>query len=150
MSSTIRFKDKALKQMVANLKGKLPEARVGVMGMDDIRKGLGSNAEIGAHHEFGTENLPRRSFLFVPLSDKLPGALAKAKLHREELAGFAGPEGLTLILKKIAIFCEGIVAQAFETGGFGMWPPSDMRYKKVHQTLVETQQLRNSITSEVK
>ncbi len=57
---------------------------------------------------------------------------------------------LNLLVKKVAVVAEGIVAEAFDTGGFGQWPPSDMTHKKVHQTLVETQQLRNSITSEVK
>jgi phage gpG-like protein len=52
-------------------------------------------------------------------------------------------------LKKVAVLAEGIVADAFASGGFGKWPPSDMTHKKNHQTLVETQQLRNSITSEV-
>ncbi len=53
-------------------------------------------------------------------------------------------------LKRIAVMAEGIVLEAFDSGGFGTWVPSDMRRKKVHQTLVETAQLRNSITSEVR
>ena len=45
---------------------------------------------------------------------------------------------------------ESIVQDAFSTGGFGKWKPSRMENKQTKQTLVETQQLRNSITSDVK
>lgn len=78
---------------------------------------------------------------------------------RLEEAGFISKESIKAVAKtksvrpwflKIAALCESIVLGAFETGGFGKWKPSNMKRKKVHMTLVETQQLRNSITSEVK
>ncbi len=52
-------------------------------------------------------------------------------------------------MKRIAIVALDVVLGAFATGGYGKWKPSNMEHKKVHMTLVETQQLRNSVTEEV-
>jgi phage gpG-like protein len=168
----IKLETKGLDQLLKALKAKPPVARVGILGekanrtegkttltFDEVRslskprKGgnVPTNAEIGAAHEFGTSRLPARSFLRVPLADRLQkemessGALDKAVLAEVIRSGSVVPW-----LKKVAVLAEGIVADAFATGGFGKWKPSDMRYKKVHQTLVETNQLREAITSEVR
>jgi hypothetical protein len=53
-------------------------------------------------------------------------------------------------MEKVGVTAERIVADAFATGGFGLWAPSNMEHKLVQQTLVETQQLRNAIVSELK
>jgi hypothetical protein len=45
---------------------------------------------------------------------------------------------------------EKIIQDGFTSCGFGKWKPSDMTHKKVAMTLVETQQLMESISSEVK
>ena len=146
---------RGLEQVLKALKGKQPICRVGVLGgkARDSKGGNATktNAEIGAAHEFGTEVLPQRSFLRVPISDNLDkamensGALDKKVLDEIIKSGSVAPW-----LKKIAALAEGIVLEAFATGGFGKWKPSDMTYKKNAQTLVETHQLRDSITSEVK
>jgi phage gpG-like protein len=170
--SDIKLETKGLDQLLKALKAKPPVARVGILGektnriegkktltfaevqsLSTPRKGgnVPTNAEIGASHEFGTSQLPQRSFLRVPLTDRLQkemeasGALDKAVLAEVIRSGSVVPW-----LKKVAVLAEGIVIQAFATGGYGKWKPSDMRHKKVHMTLVETQQLRNSITSEVR
>jgi phage gpG-like protein len=141
-----------------------PSIRVGVLGQKAARnenaegqseekpkEGELNNAEIGAFHEFGTGNNPERSFLRVPISDNLEkyldknGALDEDVLKETIASGTLVPYAL-----KVAATAEEIVADAFQTGGFGKWKPSNMAGKKVAQTLVETQQLRNSITSEVK
>jgi hypothetical protein len=112
-----------------------------------------SNAEIGLKHEYGSakEGLPIRSFLKEPITDNLQkyldvaGAFSPGAVKRIIQA-----RSLSLFMKKVGIIAETIVQDAFQTGGFGKWKPSNMKYKKVQQTLVETQQLRNSITSDVK
>jgi len=124
---------------------KMPTIKVGVLGDGNAR-----NATIGAIHEFGGTKMPQRSFLRIPISEHLDARLQKAGLlDKKALAKIIRIGNMVEPAKKIGIIAEGIVIEAFETGGFGAWKPSDMKNKKVHMTLVETQQLRNSITSEV-
>lgn len=133
-----------------------PTIRVGILGAKDSRnstsaKGSTSNASIGAAHEFGTSKLPQRSFLRVPLTNNLSGEIQKSgigeKQHLQEVlrSGSLLPWAIEL-----ATIAEGVVDDAFETGGDGKWKRSNMKHKEVQQTLVETSQLRRSITSEVK
>lgn len=143
---------KGLDQVLKALKGPLPVARVGVLGGRNAREGkVSSNATVGAAHEFGTEHLPMRSFLRVPLMENLDKYLRKSQaFDKDVLKKVIATGTITEWLRKVAISAEAVVADAFNSGGFGKWPPSNMRYKKNHQTLIETQQLRNSITSDVK
>jgi phage gpG-like protein len=141
-----------LDKLLKALKGKQPVARIGILGNDNARSGGGpTNAEIGAHHEFGTSKLPQRSFLRIPIQEQMQKELEQSGAFDKEVLNQVIAQG-TLVpwLKKMAIVAEGIVAGGFDSGGYGKWPPSDMRSKANAQTLVETAQLRNSITSEVK
>jgi phage gpG-like protein len=151
LSDDTEFNMTGLEQLLKSLKNP-PVARVGILGNDNARTGDGpSNATIGAYHEFGTTTLPVRSFLRMPITVfldkklKSSGAFSKDVLKRVIAGGSLVPW-----LKLVAVTAEGIVAEAFATGGFGTWVPSDMKYKKNHQTLVETHQLRDSIASEVR
>lgn len=145
-----------LDQLCKALKKKPPVARVGIIGSkkerpkDAEKKSTATNSQIGAAHEYGTKKLPQRSFLRVPLIDHLQeymqkkGALGDTEMKQVIKSGTLVPW-----MKKIAGIAEEIIQDGFNTGGFGKWPASDMTRKKNHQTLVETQQLRDSITSEV-
>lgn len=137
---------------------KPPQARVGILGTHNARSSkdskANSNATIGAAHEFGTTKIPMRSFLRIPISENLnkrlesSGALDKDVLDQVIKAGTIIPW-----LTNVAILAQSIVLEAFDTNGFGKWKPLNpktLERKKVKQTLVETQQLRNSITYEVK
>lgn len=137
-----------LDKLIKSLK-KMPQVQVGIFG-GVHEGGGGTNAEVGAVHEFGTSKLPQRSFLRVPLIDHYYKDL--------KASGIFSKKGVEQIIKegsflgaamKMGVLAEGIILTGFDTGGYGKWKPSDMRYKKVHQTLVETQQLRNSITHRV-
>lgn len=110
-----------------------------------------TNAEVGAIHEFGGEKTPQRSFLRVPIADKLQEYLELSRAFDDSVTRDVILDG-TIVrwLKKVAVIAEQIVADAFDSRGFGRWKASNMSRKQNHQTLVETQQLRNSITSEVK
>lgn len=149
--SRVTVNNKKLQQLIKAFKD-VPKVRVGVLGGKDARNDKGpTNAEIGAAHEFGTEVLPRRSFLREPITDHLQSKMQeRGAFDAEALAEVIRSGTIRPYVQKIAILCEEIVGEAFATGGFGKWQPSDMTHKKVHQTLVESQQLRNSITSEVK
>ncbi len=144
--------DFGLDKFIAALSGDGPKILVGILGGKDVRKGEGSsNATIGAKHEFGLDGLPMRSFLRMPLSTELSNHLkTSGALDQDVLLQVMHTGKITPWLEKIAIVAETTVQDAFDTGGYGKWKPSNMTYKKVRQTLVETQQLRNSITSEVK
>jgi hypothetical protein len=145
-----------LDRLIRALKAKSPTARVGILGSkaarksEDLKSPL-NNAEIGALYEFNDGSKPGGSFLRVPISEHLEKEMERSGALDESTFKQVIAEGSVIPwMKKIAVLAEGIVAKAFDTGGFGKWKPSDMTRKTNHQTLVETQQLRNSITSEVK
>lgn len=148
----LEMKLDGLDKLLKALKAKPPVARVGILGDGKPRtEGGKSNAEIGAAHEFGTSTLPQRSFLRVPLIDNLDKRLeSSGAFDKAAMADVLRSGSVVPWVKKVAVIAEGIVFEAFDTGGFGKWVPSNMDRKKNHQTLVETQQLRDSITSEVK
>lgn len=152
MGDTVELNTKGLDQIIKALKGKLPHVEVGVLGKNTKRSGSEvSNAKIAAFHEYGTKSLPIRSFLRIPIAENLQKYLEKSgAFDKETLRKVISQGSVVEWLKKVGMVAETIVADAFATGGFGKWKPSDMRRKKVHQTLVETQQLRNSISSRVK
>ncbi len=160
MSETITFKDRGLKQMLKAFKGHQPVGRIGIIGTEKPRepadgqpiKGeLPSNATIGAAHEFGTSRLPRRSFLREPLAEQLEKQLKRSGAFKPEVLNEVLQAGdLTPWMLKVMASAESVVGQAFDTGGFGKWPASDMTRKTNWQTLVETHQLRDAISSDVK
>ena len=110
-----------------------------------------TNAEIGAIHEFGEFGMPVRSFLRVPIATELNDVLNDETdlLKPETLKELVETKSLVPWLKKIGAAAELTVQDAFDTGGRGMWLPSNWSKKKNAQTLVETTQLRKSITSKV-
>lgn len=151
----IEMNTQPLDKLLKILKENTLSTRVGILGAKNQRSSgaMTSNAEIGVKHEFGDplQHLPIRSFLRVPITTKLQKYLEEAGAFEKRTINKIIAQGsLEMFLKKLGAICEQIVADAFATGGFGKWKPSNMSLKKNHQTLVETQQLRNSITSEVK
>lgn len=155
---TVELNTKALDQLIKAFKGKLPVARIGILGSktpnrrSDGEANVPNNATVGLAHEFGTHTLWARSFLRMPLRDYLQKYLEKqTNLFSKETLNQVIQEGSIIKwIKLLGVAGEAVIAEAFATGGFGKWPSSKMQYKDNHQTLVETQQLRNSITSDVK
>lgn len=149
---TIELKTEGLDKLLKALKKKPPVAQVGVLGDKNARSGLvNSNATVGAAHEFGTTKSPQRSFLRVPITDNLQKYMERAgePFWKAAIKDIIKAGALTEWAKRLGLIGETIVGDAFDSGGFGKWKPSNMKNKKVQQTLVETQQLRNSITSRV-
>lgn len=165
---------KNLDGMLKALKNNLSRARVGILGGKSIRNNapiaggkslnaaskapsgkinVTTNAAVGAIHEFGTNNMPQRSFLRVPISENLQKNLeSSGAFTDDELKIVVKEASLVPWLQRVAAIAEKIVSDAFDTGGFGKWPKwKTPGYKNnTGQLLVDTQQLRNSITSEVK
>lgn len=152
--SDIVFKNKNLKALIRAFGTDMPSGRIGVLGGGGSRTSKNnskvSNAQIGAWHEFGTAHLPIRSWLRVPLIDRLEKALVGARaFDKLAIKQIIAEKSLLTFMQKVMAMAEAIVLAGFDSGGYGMWKPSNMNRKKNWQTLVETQQLRNSITSEV-
>lgn len=150
----VNLKIDGLDKIIKALKAKPIMARVGILGNSNAREGKAkSNATVGAAHEFGTTTMPMRSFLRIPIAEHLGKNLENSgAFTKDALETVVKQKSLKPWVEKVAIEAEGIVADAFDTGGFGQWAPlseKTMSRKKVKQILVETQQLRNSITSEV-
>ena len=146
---------KGLEKLLKALKGKPPTARIGILTGKASEDHDGStNAEIGAAHEFGApaRGLPQRSFLRVPLAEKLNPELQKDGAFSKQQMESVLKEGTVLPwLKMVAIVAEKVVQDAFGSAGFGKWPAWSPEYENnTGMILVDTTQLRDSITSEVK
>ncbi len=165
---------KNLDQMIKALKNNMSRAKVGILGSKTVRNGVEvkggksvnaahkppkggfdatTNASLGAIHEFGIPGkMPKRSFLRMPISEKLDAELNKAgAFSKDELVNVLKEASFIPWLKRIAVLGEKVVSDAFDTGGFGKWPrwKSKGYENNTGMLLVDTQQLRNSITSEV-
>lgn len=153
-SDVVELKMSGLEHFMKALKeGTHERVCVGVLGDKASRSGdTGeTNASIGAKHEYGLDGMPVRSFLRMPMMLKLNDSLKNmGAMDANTLKEIINKSKITLFLKNIGIVAENVIQDAFHTGGFGQWKPSNMQFKTNHQTLVETQQLRNSITSEVR
>lgn len=157
------FKDKGLGALLTALKTD-PKAKVGILAGHTMRtvaeqKEAGvtapaqNNAEIGAHHEFGTEKMAMRSFLRIPLTDQMQNYLDRAgAFSKTVIQEIIDMKSLVGFVRKMGVVAERLVVDGFDSGGFGKWAPlkaATIARKKNNQILVETQQLRNSITSDV-
>ena len=128
--------------------------RIGVMGDKTLRPDNNdvTNADIGAVHEFGskTRNIPARSWLRMPIMLYLRPVIEGKRrgFWRSSLS----TKGMISTLKKLGIVAENVIQSAFETGGFGHWQdlkPSTIRAKGSSAILIDTAQLRKSVTSKV-
>lgn len=151
---TITINTKTLDDLMAAFRGKLPVARVGIIGSKSpARKGALTNANIGYKHEFGdpSNNLPMRSFLRVPITEKLEKYLAQYGAFKDTaIKQIIKEKSIVSFMKDLGLTAEQIVIDAFSSNGFGQWAPWSGNYKsKTGDILVDTQQLRNSITSDV-
>lgn len=153
--SKVSYDDTGLKEIKKLFKGKdIPTIKVGILGNGNIRDENDgpTNAYIGSVHELGLGHNPIRSWLRAPLINHYAEELKKSGFFDNEdaLKESIANNGLKPLFEKMAIVAENVVTGAFDSSGYGTWKPSNMSRKKNHQTLVETQQLRDSITSEVK
>ena len=135
------------------------EIRVGILGSKAARKngdGGITNAEIGFIQEFGSmkNKIPARSFLGMPLSLYLVDFLKKKKSFGDKEIKKAVKEGTLLELaKSVGIVAEEVVEEAFASRGFGNWKenkPSTIKRKGSDSPLIDTGELRRSISSEAK
>lgn len=144
---------KGLNDLISVLKKQNKKVRVGILGRSNSRSGLGgSNAGVGAVHEFGLGDHLQRSFLRVPVAENLNSYLEKSKAFTPEVCVEVLKEK-TLVpwLEKVAIVAKRVVLDAFQSEGFGKWAPwKNPKYENnTGQILQNTTQLRKSIEWDV-
>lgn len=163
----IKYDDSELKKMMRMLK-KDYRVRVGILGdkaaaQHDSKSGL-TNVEIGVFHEFGTSKMPQRSFLLMPLQEKLNEEIPKLKTYIfKQFFQKNAPEDFYKLLLSKSLH---IIREAFETNGFGQWKALSPAYERRkinkvktkkgreqywfnHNILTATGKLRNSITGKI-
>lgn len=154
-SDKVKYDFTKLNKFVKSLSEK-KVVQVGIFGKKNTRRDkeeqkILTNSEIGAIHEFGSfsRGIPARSFLRMPISTKGKEILKQIPDVSEQLSEGTG---VVVILKQLGISCMGIVQMAFASRGFGQWPPNTpatISRKGSSQPLIDTGQLRRSITSRV-
>lgn len=110
-----------------------------------------TNAMIGMMHEKGVKSkkLPRRSWLQTPLEDHLPEHMRK--ISTKTLANIFRTQPKKAYAE-LGIVAEAIIQKGFETAGYGKWQPlspETIEKKGSSAVLIDTAQLRKSITSRV-
>ena len=132
--------------------------RVGILGSKTNRRGKANatNAGIGLVHEKGSlsRHIPRRSFIEMPMVIKSDELLKSRNALWDDFitAGEHTHARLKVAYKKLGQFAENIIQKAFESGGFGRWAPDSagtITRNRSSQPLIDTAQLRRSITSDV-
>jgi len=155
MTNNIRVNLKGLDKLTKAL-GSQFSIKVGIMGSNaqkNHNKSSLTNAQIGFINEFGsyTKKIPPRSFLEMPLRLYLADYLLKKKAFSQQAIDEAVKNGTLFDLaRKVGIVGEEVVQQAFATRGFGKWKPnapSTIKGKGSDSPLIDTGELRRSITS---
>lgn len=143
-----------LEELVKELGG-MWVARVGILGNNaatpHANAGL-TNSELGVIHEFGSlsRNIPPRSFLRMPVEVKQKEIVQGMASYRTKNALENG--NIKRVYQDLGLYAEGFVKQAFASGGFGTWKgnaESTIAQKGSDRPLIDTAQLRRSITSDV-
>ena len=114
-----------------------------------------TNAQLGLTHEVGsfTRGIPARSWLRMPLqykSKEIQNFIFKrSKAISEDMADGS----LQQLYEHLGITAIGFIQTAFETRGWGQWKPnapSTVRQKGSDAPLIDSSQLREAVTYEVK
>jgi len=148
----VELDTKNLDNFIKALKDELPRVYVGILGDKSARSGGPvNNATIGLYHEFGTEKMPKRSFLRQPLGDHLKSTMDNSGVFdADAMKEVIRSKSVITWLKKLGVLAEGIIKEGFNSNGYGKWKPHAPGYhNNTGNILVDTQQLRDSITSEV-
>lgn len=109
--------------------------RVGILGSKaHTQHDKGSdltNAEIGAGHEFGEGNLPRRSFLEDSLKFKLDFTANELKPYKKlAFKAFFLQRKPKVFFYALGAKCLEAIEEGFATNGFGMWAPLSESYRQ--------------------
>lgn len=150
--TTIKADLSQLEDMLKKLGGEYV-CRVGLIGSKGSEQHEGTeltNATVGLYNEFGTENIPVRSFLRLPLETKqrdIVQGMAKGKAQEAIKEG-----DIKRFYEIMGLKAVEIIQEAFSTQGYGNWPPnapSTIKQKGSSSPLINTSQLRRSVDFDV-
>jgi hypothetical protein len=102
---------------------------------------------VGAIHEYGLGNNPRRSFLNVPFSKNKDAMDAGIAQQFNDV--FAKGKKAEAALGLVGAIATNVAKGAFTTRGYGVWPDiksGTKTSKGSSQVMIDTGTLRNSIT----
>ena len=141
--------------MIEKLEGKIAELKglsvvVGITAKSNARSDELTNADLAMIHEFGSQahNIPERSFLRKPL---INNAEAVANLAKTAIGKFiAGEISLEAALGYVGEEAKGISKEAITDGITPALKPATIKRKKSSKPLIDTGQLLNSITYEIR
>lgn len=146
---------------IVGMFGSAPYVKVGILGSSTSRtiksnkREVAENATIGFIQEFGSvsDKIPARSFLHMPIKEKFNEYMKSSERTGHEAFKKAVKEGkLFQFMKLMGIVGEKCVLDAFKTRGFGKWKPNaptTIKAKGSDSPLIDTGELRKSITSSV-
>lgn len=141
-----------LEKLTRVLSDKLPTIQIGIIE-DSVREDGQTNSAVGTAHEFGApgRNLPERSFLRIPLEDKLNAEIEKSQDFGEEALKEVIKSGSAMSwATSIAKIGKKIVLGAFESNGYGKWVGHSEGYENLTGRILDnTGELKNSIDYKV-
>lgn len=167
----VKLDTSGLENLIKSLEQKAT-LKVGILGSSSPNEDGLTNAYIGSLHEYGytgeiperidkngkkisayTLTIPQRSFLRMPLAEKLQKKLEESNFYKpKSIRNMVKDGDIKPTLERIGIVAVSTILDAFDTEGFNKWQPLAARTlsrKKVKQILTETQSLRDSISYEV-
>lgn len=164
MADLIKFDIGSLIRFTNLLSKGLPSVKVGITGNKAAvvhpekgeKKGK-TNAEIGLIQEFGKmtgkQRIPARSFIVMPLKTRLnPYLKRKLKMTQKAFEKAVKSGRAEELAAKVGLIAETVIQDAFETSGWGKWAPNapyTVKQKGSDKPLIDTGELRRSISSEV-
>lgn len=159
MAKKIKFENKNLKELLKSLQNDYV-LRVGIIGAKassnhDKSSSL-TNADIGTFHEFGTERMPRRSFLEDSLKFKLKDFNTEKFRNLRKLAWkwIFDKKAMQNFLNILGAKCLEYIEEGFATNGFGMWKPLASSTKSIiakkHKVLTMDKALNASMAKYLK
>ena len=149
-SKTFKIKDtdKGLKKLLRKWRlKKSPKVKVGVLGGDRKNDQI-NNVQLAIIHEFGTDKIPKRSFIRDSV-DQNKDKIQKV-ISREAKAIADEKYNTSVAMERLGLYIVGVIKKRISTGIPPALEENTIKRKGSSIPLIDTGQLRNSITHEVK
>lgn len=148
MAAKIKDKDKGWKQILENMRDLAgTEVVVGLLGKGTFgASGAASVVDIGTFNEFGTRNIPARSFIgstFDENSGFKSGQIVVAKVAFSR-------GSVNAALNRLGMTAQAAVQRKITTGPFEPNAPSTILQKGSTKPLIDDGDMRRAITYEVR
>lgn len=139
MTVTQTFNLEGLKQLQKSLELLAKSSvEVGVLSESPARGGVNSNAQVGMYMEYGSVNIPKRSWLYNSLQNNFTWVTQPY---------YDTPDFGTEFLGWLKEGALATVKNAFTTNGYGTWEPDE---KAIKLPGIDTKQLYGSIRARIK